>query len=96
MEKINSSTAMKTLCCVSDLICFMMNEAENLIKGSVTEDDFFIVHDALVLILAKEKIIWVRKNGYLHIWLFPLDGLQNGTAYSGCTVSNISEFLAFR
>ena len=53
MEKINSSTAMKTLCCVSDLICFMMNEAENLMNGSVHEENFFIVHDALVFISEK-------------------------------------------
>ena len=43
-----------------------MNEADNLIKGSVHEDDFYIVHDALVLMTAKEKINWMMKNGYLH------------------------------
>ena len=30
-----------------------MNEAEKLIKGSVHKDDFFIVHDALVLMSEK-------------------------------------------
>ena len=30
-----------------------MNEADNLMKGSVHEDYFFIVHDDLVLITAK-------------------------------------------
>ena len=30
--------------------------AENLIKGSVHEHDFFIVHDAPVLMTAKETI----------------------------------------
>ena len=41
---------------ITDLIRFMMKEAENLMKGSVHEDDFFIVHDALVLMTAKETI----------------------------------------
>ena len=38
---------MSKFCCITDLILFMMKEAENLMKGSVLEDDLFIVHDAL-------------------------------------------------
>ena len=34
----------------------MMKEAENLMKGSVHEDDFYIVHDDLVFMTAKEAI----------------------------------------
>ena len=70
-----------------------MNEAENLVKGSVNEEDFFIGHDALVSITAKEKINWMINNGYLHRWLIPLDGLHNGTPYAGRTFGNISEFM---
>ena len=33
-----------------------MKEAEKLMKGSVNEDDLFILHDALVLMTEKEKI----------------------------------------
>ena len=29
-------------------------------KGSVHEYDFFIFHDALVLMTAKDKIAWMR------------------------------------
>ena len=79
MDKLKYSTAMSKLCCIPDLICFMMNEAEKLMKGSVHEDDFFIVHDALVLMTATETINWMRKNGYLHRWLLPLNVLQYGT-----------------
>ena len=53
MDKLKSSTAMSKLCCITDLIRFMMNEAEKLMKGSVHEDDLFIVHDALVLMTSK-------------------------------------------
>ena len=62
MDKLKSSTAMSKFYCITDLISFMMNEAEKLMKGSVHEDDFFIVHDALVLMTAKEKINWMRKT----------------------------------
>ena len=55
MDKLKSSTAISKLCCITDLISFMMNEAEKLMKGSVHEDDFYIVHDALVLMAAKKK-----------------------------------------
>ena len=45
---------------ITDMVRFMMKEAENLIKGSVHEDDFFIVHDALLLMTAKETIKWMK------------------------------------
>ena len=53
---------MSKFCCITDLIRFMMREAENLMKGSVHEDDLFIVHDALVLMTAKETIEWMKEN----------------------------------
>ena len=33
------------------------------------------------------------KNGYLHPWLLPLNGLQCGTPYADHHVGNISEFM---
>ena len=56
VEKLKSSSSMSKFCCITDLIRFMMKEAENLMKGSVHEDDLFIVHDALVLVTSKETI----------------------------------------
>ena len=53
VDKLKSSTAMSKFCCISDLIRFMINEAEKLMKGSVHEDDLFIFRNALVLITAK-------------------------------------------
>ena len=79
MEKLNSSTAMSKFCCTTDLIRFVMNEAEKLTKGPVHEEDFFIVHDALVVMTEKETINWMKNNSYLHRWLIPLIGLQYGT-----------------
>ena len=32
-------------------------------------------------------------NGYLYRWFLPLNGLQDGTPYSGRPVGNISEFM---
>ena len=60
---------MSKLFCITDLIRFMMKEAENLMKGSVHEDDFFIVHDALVLMKAKETIKWSLG---IWLWIWPL------------------------
>ena len=74
--------------CITDLIRFMMKEAKNLMKGSVHEDDFFIVHDALVLMTAKEKIEWIKDKNYFHHWLLPMNGLQDGTPYAGFPVGN--------
>ena len=56
VEKLKSSTEISKLCCISDLISFMINEAEKPMKGSVHEDYFFIAHNSLVLMTAKETI----------------------------------------
>ena len=71
----------------------MMKEAENLMKGSIHEDDFFIVHDALVLMTAKETIQWMKEKNYFHRWLLPMNGLQDGTPYDGRPVGNSPEFM---
>ena len=63
VDKLNSSTEMSKFCCITDLIRFMMNEAGKLMKGSVHEDNFYIVHDALVLMTAKETINWMKQKG---------------------------------
>ena len=35
----------------------------------------------------------MRKNGYLHRWLLPLNGLQDGTPYAGRPVGNSPNFM---
>ena len=75
------------------MIRFMMKEAEKLMKGSVHEDDLFIVHDALVLMASNKKIEWMKENNYFHRWLLPTNGLQDMTPYNGCPVGNSPEFM---
>ena len=55
MDKLKSSTEVSKLCFIADLIIFMMNEAEKLMKGSVHEDYFYIFHDALGVNNSKGK-----------------------------------------
>ena len=62
VEKLKSSSSMSKFCCITDLIRFMMKESEKLMKGSVHEDDLFIVHNALVLMTSKETIKWMKEN----------------------------------
>ena len=47
----------------------------------------------LVLMTEKETINWTRQNGYLHRWLLPLNGLQDGTPYAGRPVGNSPDFM---
>ena len=75
------------------MIRFMMKESENLMKGSVNEDDFFIVHYYLVLMTAKETIKCMKEKNYYHRWLLPMNGLHDGTTYAGRPVGNIPEFM---
>ena len=84
---------MSKFCCITDLIRFMMKEVENLMKGFVHEDYFFIVHDSLVLMTAKETIKWTKEKNCFHCWLLPMNGLQNGTPYAGRPVGNSPELM---
>ena len=93
VEKLKLSSSMSKFCCITDLIRFMMKEADNLIKGFVHEDDFFIVHDALVLMSAKETIKWMKEKNCFHRWFLPMNGLQDGTPYAGRPVGNSPEFM---
>ena len=79
--------------CITDLIRFMMKETDKLMKGSVHEDNFFIVHDVLVLMTAKETIKWMKGNNYFHCWLLPMNGLQDRIPYAGHPVDNSPEFM---
>ena len=70
-----------------------MNESEKPTKGSVHKYNLVIVHGDLVLMTAKEKINWMRKNNFLHIWFLPLNVLQDRTPYAGRPVGNIPNFM---
>ena len=70
-----------------------MKETENLMKGSVHEDDFFIVHDALVSMTAKETIEWMKEKNWFHRWLLPMNGLQDGTPYAGRPLGNSPNYM---
>ena len=93
MEKLNYSTAMSKLCCITDLIRFVTNEAENIMKGLVHEDGFFILRDALVLMTTKETITWMKQNVYLPRWLISVNVLKDGTPYAGRPIGNIPQFM---
>ena len=70
----------------------MTKEADKMIKGSVNEDDLFILLDDLVLMSAKETIKWMKENNYFHHWLLPMNGLQDRTPYAGRPVGNSPKF----
>ena len=84
---------MSKLCCITDLIRFMMKEAEKLMKGSVHDDNLFIVHDDLVLMTSKETTTLMKNNKYYHRWFLPMNELQDGTPYAGRPVGNSPEFI---
>ena len=71
----------------------MMKEAENLMKGCVHEDNFFIVHDSIVLITAKETIEWMKEKNWFHRWFLPMNGLQDWTPYDGRPLGNRPECM---
>ena len=84
---------MSKFCCITDLIWFMMKEAEKPTKGFVRDEDLFIVHDALVLMTLKETITWIKDNNYFYCWLLTMNGFQDGTPYVGRSIGNSPEFM---
>ena len=93
VDKLKSSSSISKFCCITDMVWFMMKEGEKLTKCSVHEDDLFIVHDALVLMTAKETITWMIDNNYFHCLLILMNLFQDGTPYSGRPVGNIPKFM---
>ena len=93
VENLNNYSFMSKLCCISDLIRSMIKGGEKIMKGSVKKDDLSILHDKLVLTTKKTTIAWIRKNNYLHQWLLPFNGLQDGTPYAGSSLDNIPRFM---
>ena len=49
VEKLKPSYSISKFSCITNMIRFVMKEADKLMKGSVHEGNFFIVHDDLVL-----------------------------------------------
>ena len=84
---------MSKLFCITDMIRFLMKEAEKLMKWSVHKGDFFVVHDDLVLMTAKKMIKWMKKKNCFHCWLIPMNGFQDRTPYDGHPVGNSPEFM---
>ena len=70
-----------------------MKEGEGIMKGYLHEEDFFITQDDLVLMKAKQTIIWMRENNYFRRWLMPMNGFQDGTPYDVCPVGNSPELI---
>ena len=93
VEKLKLSSSMSKFCCITDLIRFMMKEVEKLMKGSVHEENFFIVHDALVLMTAKDTIKFMKENNCFHCWLLPMNEFQDGTPYYGRPVGINPKFM---
>ena len=42
---------------------------------------------------SKETINGMKQKGYLHRWLLPLNGLQDGTTYAVLPAGNIPKFM---
>ena len=84
---------MLKLLCITDLIWFIKEEPEKLMKGSVYEDDLFIAYDALVLMTSKETITWMKENKYFHCWFLTMNVFQDGTLYSGRPEGNRPGFM---
>ena len=57
-------------------------------KGSIHEDYFFILHDTLLFMTAKETIEWMKEKNCFHRWFLPMNGFQDGTHYAGRPVGN--------
>ena len=81
VERLKSSSSMSKFGCIIDL------------KVCVHEDDLFIVHDALVLMTAKEMIEWMKENNCFHHRLLTMNELQDRTPFSGRPVGNSPKFM---
>ena len=93
VESLRNFSSTSKLCCISDLVIFMVKEIYKIMKRSVHKDDILIVDDALRLIKSRSTITRKQKNMYLNWWSLPFHGLQYETTNNGCPVGNIPELI---
>ena len=89
VDKLNNSSSVSRLCCISDLVRFMVREGQKIMKGSVHEDDFLIVHRVLQLVTAKSMITWTQK---ISIYINGCQPLMDFKI--GCLISEALQVIA--
>ena len=97
-QELKKSSALSPYRPITDLIHHIMKESSRLMSGTSHANDWYIMHDALSLMTAKETKQWMRTQTidgktYFDRWLIPKNNLNKGTAYHERPVGNSPEFM---
>ena len=71
------SQGLSAYCCVTTMILHMTKETANCYRGTPFENDWYIYHDALSLMTARETVNWMQQEDLLKRWILPLNGLND-------------------
>jgi hypothetical protein len=82
MSTIHKCSALSGYCCVKEMMEYMVEETQRVMKGTNHEGHGKFYHDALTLMTCKKTIKYMKNKDYLKHWLLPLEGLQYGTRYN--------------
>lgn len=98
-EYVKKGEFVRDKVCITDLVQHMYDEARKLFnpENDPEKDDWWIYHDALTQMTAKETKDWMEEKGILKHWILPEQGLYEDEkdlrAYYGRPVGNSPEFM---
>ena len=64
--KIRKIESMKGRVPIKDLIIYMVDETDKVMKGTKYDGQGLFYHDALSQLCSNETVEWIEKNGYYH------------------------------
>lgn len=97
-DEIRKTPAPSPFVPVSDLVDFIIEESDRLMKGTIHENDWLFYHDVLSLLTSKDCLDYMRKKYFKGIrcidrWLLPRNGVNKNTPYDGRCVGNSPEMM---
>lgn len=80
---------------ISDLIEYMIEQTDELMKGTQYEGKGLFYHDALNQLCCKETVEWMKTHGYYNRWIIPVlgcnDKVLGKSTYAGRPPGNSPE-----
>ena len=75
----------------------MMEKADEVMKGTVFENDWYFYHDALSLMTSKDCLHWMKETNFngksiFDRWILPIN-INKGTRYENTVCGNSPEFM---
>lgn len=94
-EQIEKSVTLSAFVCITEVIKQMVSASAEVMKGTKHESDWLFYHDALLLLVARSTVNWMKQMGHYERWIKPPPGMQAGNleTYNERPVGDLPKFM---